>query len=240
MTLFSWFRGTKFSQPDRPSHRRRHLPRRRTDGVRLSLEALEDRCLLSAGQLDPAFGSAGEVFTNLLGPPNSPFNAMTVSQPDGKIVLVSPNSGEFVVRRLNPDGSPDTTFGTDGLATLADPGLESPLAAVAVDATGRILVVGQDNYLGFAVGRLEPNGTPDPTFGTGGLATLSYGKAVGIYPSGLAVDAAGRIVLTGSVSGNGIRKLQKTCSLSALCALSQRGLTAKRANRPCFSCLDVN
>src|SRR5437868_1555324 len=76
--LLMWFfssRKTPRSQPARrvpPSHKPR-------------LEVLEDRCLLSAGALDPTFGSgAGYVTTSVSNGDNGASAALI--QPDGKIL----------------------------------------------------------------------------------------------------------------------------------------------------------
>ena len=62
-TLISLWLTLSGNAPTRPAPRRR--PAFRRPSHRLRLEALEDRCLLSAGALDPTFGNgAGYVITN--------------------------------------------------------------------------------------------------------------------------------------------------------------------------------
>src|SRR5690242_21919236 len=97
---------------------RQAKPARRTSycgGPRL--EALEDRCLLSAGALDPTFGSGGLVTTV----PGSGGQAEAMAiQPDGKIVTAGwakdPTTGErdFMAARYNLDGTLDMAFGKGG------------------------------------------------------------------------------------------------------------------------------
>ncbi len=57
-------------------------------------------------------------------------------------------------------------------------------------------------------GRLLEDGTPDPTFGDGGTAKLDFGSHT--YPSGIAVDHRGRVVLGGErgrfVGGREVRR----------------------------------
>src|SRR5664279_1818098 len=97
-------------------------------------------------------------------------------QPDGKLVAVGsfrgPMGFDFAVARYNPDGSPDTTFGTGGVATW-DLGLTDIANAVAIQSDGKIVVAGSVAFLatppGIALLRFNANGTLDPTFGVGGL-----------------------------------------------------------------------
>src|SRR5262245_32939788 len=56
MSFSSWLRSFNSARPGR---KHRFRPR---------VEGLEDRRLLSAGQLDPAFGTAGLVYTDIRGP----------------------------------------------------------------------------------------------------------------------------------------------------------------------------
>jgi uncharacterized delta-60 repeat protein len=78
-----------------------------------------------------------------------------VLQPDGKIVVAGSTQGNgFGVARLNPDGSPDSGFGTAGETTVE---FESAAFgfAVARQPNGRILVAGQRTGADdFAVARL--------------------------------------------------------------------------------------
>jgi uncharacterized delta-60 repeat protein len=90
------------------------------------LEALEDRCLLSAGALDPTFGNgAGYVTTSPSNGNDSAFSALV--QPDGKVVaagtadLVNAKKNvltaeDFAVARYNTDGTLDASFGSGGQA----------------------------------------------------------------------------------------------------------------------------
>src|SRR6478672_13157220 len=80
-----------------------------------ALEPLEDRRLLSFGNLDPSFGQGGKVLTDIDGRWN-PGQAMTVS--GGKILVAGALDGDMVVARYNANGTLDTTFGqlaTDGV-----------------------------------------------------------------------------------------------------------------------------
>ncbi|MBL0092610.1 MAG: hypothetical protein IPP50_09835 [Piscinibacter sp.] len=124
-------------------------------------------------------------------------------QADGKIVLLVASKGvnmEIALVRLNPDGSLDAGFGSNGIAR-SDPGPHDDVPrAVAVQADGRIVVAAQ---LSAAVGspdfgllRFLADGTPDPGFGTAGVLRVDF---FGGFDSAndLLVQPDGRIVAAG-------------------------------------------
>jgi uncharacterized delta-60 repeat protein len=180
-------------------------PTRRRPSARPRLEALEDRCLLSAGQLDPTFGAGGIVTTDVGGPTQDLARDLVVSQPDGKVILVgtsgSGTATQMVALRYNSDGSLDTTFGIGGKATTP---LTLAPTAVALDAAGRILVAGSTGGFpaDFVVVRLNADGSLDSTFGSGGRVVIAVGGFSDRAAQAVAVDAAGRIVLAGSAFGD--------------------------------------
>ena len=67
-----------------------------------------------------------------------------VLQPDGKIVVAgsTQDAEDVAIARLNANGSPDTTFGAAGKATV-DFGVATFGFAVALQPNGRIVVAGQ-------------------------------------------------------------------------------------------------
>ena len=72
------------------------------------------------GDLDPTFGSGGKVFSTVTG--MDPTRGMAL-QPDGKIIIVGSVLGadstqDFLVIRLNADGTRDTQFGTNGVVRV--------------------------------------------------------------------------------------------------------------------------
>jgi uncharacterized delta-60 repeat protein len=113
------------------------------------------------------------------------------------------NDATIHVLRYNPDGSSDTSFGTDGTASNSastflygydfygfDPG--SP--AVAIDSQGRILVTasaGTDYGEYSILARFLPDGTPDPTFGDLAAPPTTAGAGTAITLSGPFSDPGG-------------------------------------------------
>jgi uncharacterized delta-60 repeat protein len=150
------------------------------------------------GSLDASFGTAGKALVDFGGNDGASGVAL---QPDGKIVVVgghvpAPNAGDFAVARLNPDGSPDGTFGQAG-KRLVDFGGADSAQSVAVLPDGKILVGGWSfaNGYTFALTRLDATGTPDPTFGQGGKAVVDFGGVD--LGQALALQQDGKIVMVG-------------------------------------------
>ena len=96
-------------------------------------------------------------------------------QPDGKIVaagLVALGAGfPLALARYNPDGTPDSSFGSAGQVTTdvgVDPG------AVGLEAGGKIVVAGVGSGGLFAIARYNADGTLDGSFGTGGKVLTDF------------------------------------------------------------------
>jgi uncharacterized delta-60 repeat protein len=199
MSLFSWLCGTRAHRLFAHVRRSRQCVGPKAHGGRPSLELLESRCLLSAGQLDPTFGAGGKVATDIQQGLLTNASALTLTQPDGKILVAGPGNanGSTVLERYNPDGSLDASFGTGGVASLV---LNPTELTMTVDAAGRILVAGDtgDYFFGdvkFAVQRLNADGTRDASFGNNGQSTVSFTGSSSV--AAIATDSQGRIVLAG-------------------------------------------
>ncbi len=134
----------------------------------------------ASGTLDATFGSGGAVVTDFA---SSDDGARAVAvQADGKIVaagysVVSTSPAtqlNFSLARYNGDGTLDASFGTGGRVTTAVPGnSRSTVQAIAIDAGGRIAVVGDTSQNTLALARYLPDGRPDSSFGTGGIVTTA-------------------------------------------------------------------
>jgi uncharacterized delta-60 repeat protein len=118
---------------------------------------------------------------------------------------------DFAVARYNADGSLDTTFGTNGVASI-DLGFSSDDTpnGIATDAAGDILLTGYtynttNGHYDVGVVRLLPDGAPDSTFGSGGVVVTDLGTGSGAYWNGygesVAVDPTdGNVVVYASTS----------------------------------------
>jgi uncharacterized delta-60 repeat protein len=141
--------------------------------------------LTTKGALDDSFGKGGVVVVSKFGGDIEQVIIGMAIQSDGKIVATAtaiPGGGQ--VGRFNTDGSLDTTFGVNGIATL-------PLTAaqMALQSDGNVIVTG-GNGRTFVMARLNSNGQLDPTFGSGGVAPL-----VTFLPSVIALQADGKILI---------------------------------------------
>ena len=151
--------------------------------------------LRANGTLDPDFDGDGR----LMLPGGGRARAVLV-QPDSKIVVAgNPGLSEVMtVTRLNPNGSPDTTFDGDGTATIDFGAGGEPASSAVLQPDGKIVVVGTAQA-GVAVARLNANGSPDATFGAAGKAAVDFGAATS--GNAVALQPNGRIVVAGQRSG---------------------------------------
>lgn len=83
------------------------------------------------------------------------------------------------VLKLKPDGTVDTTFGTEGVAGTGPAGAVESRTFLAVQPDGKILLAAtlhlDDHYQSFGVMRFDAAGTIDLAFGTGGVALVDIG-----------------------------------------------------------------
>ena len=125
-------------------------------------------------------------------------------QPDGKIVVAgdaAPEGGNFAVARYEPDGSLDKTFGGSGKRAFGSLDYDSA-REVLVQPDGRIVVAGAGGAgYDFLVARLNPDATPDGTFGTGGTSTIQFDDSSIALSAALQPD--GKIVVAGGVVAGG-------------------------------------
>ena len=167
------------------SHRRRAVSQQGCASI-ASIELLENRVFLAAGDLDPTFGNGGTVnLTPIVTSTNFEDSQLT---PDGKIVSIS--GGMLEERNLS--GALESSFGSGGQAV---PGIGALRLLVLGD--GRILVGGtldQD----FAVSRHLANGQLDSSFGVDGVARLDLNNGSTDWASLLTVQPDGKILLAGT------------------------------------------
>jgi uncharacterized delta-60 repeat protein len=189
------------------------------------VEALEARRLLTtlpAGILDTSFGTEGYVSIPLIpsslsstaNPTGAGAGAVTSS---GMTVLAGSytnnGTGYFVIEELNANGTPNTSFGTDGLATIAvgssasgNSSAEPTATSLVVQSDGSIDVAGilssptttNDAFVGLI--QVTPTGTLDTSFGSQGMAKLPETDADS-EPfqtiNALALTSSGQIVVAG-------------------------------------------
>jgi uncharacterized delta-60 repeat protein len=159
--------------------------------------------LKPSGGLDPSFSGDGLV-TDF---GDNGFADLALD-PNGKIILAGATPGSrpdvavAAVARFQPDGTPDTSFSEDGVASASFPGYEYGYGeSVAVQLDGSPMLAGEvwnDDFLttDLAVARFKPNGDLDPSFSGDGTTTLDIG---GVDETRrIALRSNGRILAAGA------------------------------------------
>lgn len=153
------------------------------------------------GAFDPTFGSGGVVLADLGGAARTAVYDVK-TQPDGKVVALEVDivSNAAYVLRYLPNGTPDPSFGQQGVATL--PSALHPYA-LALQPDGKVLVGGSVSPGYFAVARLLPTGELDQDFdgdsgNANGLVSTQMSAAGPGYGHAITVDSKNRIVLAGT------------------------------------------
>ncbi len=174
------------------------------------------------GAGDATCGTGGTTVVPIGTGNNSAFGG--VMQPDGKVVMVgyayNGTTNEFAVSRTNTDGTPDTAFGTGGVARHSVGTGTSQARAVVVQPDGKLLVTGYAIGAGAqdtTVIRLNADGSLDTGFGTGGAAITAVVPGAD-QGRDLVLQPDGKIVVTG-VASNGSNDDMVTLRYTAAGAL---------------------
>jgi uncharacterized delta-60 repeat protein len=145
--------------------------------------------------LDPTFGTGGILQVGIIDATS------LVLQPDGKLVVagyMAPvDFHEGMLARYLPNGTLDPTFGTDGKVRTSVGGPFGAPSVLIVQPDGKLVVGGGTGSTSLA--RFLPNGTLDPTFGTGGEVVT------GIYDgstNAMMLQQDGRLVVAGTGGQN--------------------------------------
>jgi uncharacterized delta-60 repeat protein len=159
-----------------------------------------------SGAVDMSFGTQGHVITDLGG--DDTVTSMVLDG-SGRIVVAGTTAtgttSALGLVRYSSGGVLDTTFGTAGKVITSFTGLTASAAGLAQDQNGHLLVAA--SVVGGAAGDVAlarysaTDGSADATFGNGGKVVTDLGSA-NDSAAGLAVQANGRIVVTGSSAGS--------------------------------------
>jgi uncharacterized delta-60 repeat protein len=159
----------------------------------------------SDGSLDPAFGSGGKVTTQVVSGDGEDDEIFALAiQPDGRIIAAGEANfrQDFGMVRYLTSGSPDTSFGVNGVVTTDFNGTLDNARGVVLQIDGKIVLAGAANLTtgstgDFGIARYNPSGSLDPTFGTGGKGITDFGGNVDIA-RGVVLQSDNRIVAAGS------------------------------------------
>ena len=143
--------------------------------------------------LDNTFGTGGISVIPVDASKDEYIYSVAIQDDDKIVVAGTLPGGFFAVVRCNPNGSPDTSFGGDGVVTFTSTGSDSG-RAVVVQSDGRIVVAGISNGI-IGIARFNTNGSPDALFSGGFVSTkISAGYDVG---NSVAIQSDNKIVVAG-------------------------------------------
>lgn len=173
----------------------------------LALLSLAAPAAAAPGDLDTSFGSSGVAYADFGGPAAGVFdraaNVDLARQADGKLVVVGGAAGGgFAAARFNPDGSPDGGFGAGGRTTIPIAG--GAANSVVIQPDGKIVLAGSSGTspnLRMTLARLNPDGSVDSSFGSGGTSVADPSRDTLAYDVALLPD--GKFVVVGTVIQEG-------------------------------------
>ncbi len=177
--------------------------------------------LLSNGSIDNSFDQDGIVAADFSGSTERG-NDVKV-QNDGKIVVAGYSYNETIFQgqtiiqqdvalfRYHPDGSVDTGFGNNGVATVITANQEEEATNIAIEPVSENIIISghqfariDEDATALVLMRFLPGGTADQSFGTAGTGriTLSIGgRAWGVD---LGIQHDGKIIMSGTNLCTGI------------------------------------
>ncbi|WP_298308523.1 T9SS type A sorting domain-containing protein [Flavobacterium sp.] len=156
--------------------------------------------LNSDGSPDTTFGNQGWVRIDYNS--NYIYIVSIKIQNDGKILILGSYLDDFCTIRLNPNGSYDTTFDSDGKVILSvGVSIDEP-SEIEIQTDGKIIITGRSinytstpNIYEIATFRYLSNGTLDTSFAVNGISKIDYGSNSMDLPQDLKLQPDGKIVL---------------------------------------------
>jgi uncharacterized delta-60 repeat protein len=165
----------------------------------------------NSGRLDSSFGTGGKVLTSF-GPRSQAQARSLAIRPDGKIVVAGGAAVPpriyygFAIARYTVAGRLDRTFGRNGMVLMyfgSRRSNVSNLAAVAIQADGKVVAVGFSSYwpIGgrsrFALARYTVRGRLDRSFGRGGKVLTDFSRRGSSNANAVAIQPDGKIIAVG-------------------------------------------
>ena len=170
------------------------------------------------GELDTTFSTDGKAAVHF---DNNEYARAVAIQSDGKIVVagwaeITGQNNNFALARFNADGTPDTSFSTDGKLHTRFGSSNTAIqeaTALAIQSDGKIVVAGNGGNgtnRDFLVARYTTAGVLDTTFGADNDSSgapdgwrLTPVGSDNDKAYGVAVDGSGNIILAGETDASG-------------------------------------
>ncbi|MFN8300741.1 MAG: T9SS type A sorting domain-containing protein [Chitinophagales bacterium] len=161
------------------------------------------------GSIDSTFGVNGWAIHRLLAGDNFAYSMLELSNHQLLIAGTAIDTAARnvpVVIRLNENGSVDSTFGTDGIASITITELDNRFNKIALQSDGKIVAAGHygnpitnDGQFDFdiLVARFNADGSPDLSFSGDGMLTDTVSPTYVDDIFGLALTNDHRIVVSG-------------------------------------------
>ncbi len=191
------------------------------------------------GSFDSSFGTNGKKFITT-GQGNGSKIEKILQQPDGGILVFgrihNGNDFDFMVSRLNIDGTFDETFGSNGIVMIPISNFHDFATDAAFQNDGKIVIAGHStgSQDSISVIRINTNGTLDTTFATNGKYNAIFGSSMNEV-NAVAIQPDGKIVLAGRVSG-GIYNSIETLTIR----LQTNGVLDTTFNENGYAAIDFN
>jgi uncharacterized delta-60 repeat protein len=161
----------------------------------------------SNGRVDSSFGSAGNVIVDVQGKDDAANNILL--QPDNKILLGgyatgADNVNNFLSLRLKTDGTPDNSFGVNGIQTTSIFNQGDIAYSMSLLSNGKFLLAGQTNagaskYISLA--RYKQNGITDSSFANQGRSITGVGSSDDVAYKMLNVPWDKSLLVAGTANG---------------------------------------
>ena len=165
-----------------------------------------------SGQLDPSFGTGGEVTTDFSGGGSDDWARAAAIAGNGKILTAgySDASGnyDFALAQYKANGALDTSFSSTGtvLTDFSGSGSVDIGAAVVLQPDGKVVVAGSSVVGGnfdFALARYTANGALDASFNSTGTVLTDFGGSANDLAAAIAIQPDGKIIVAGRSIANG-------------------------------------
>lgn len=156
------------------------------------------------GTIDDTFGTSGKTTIDISSDDDN--CAAIVIQGDDKILLAGFGyygiSYDFILARLETNGTLDVTFDGDGMVNTDFGGSDDMCHAIALQPDGKIILAGESG-ISVAIARYNTDGSADASFGTAGKILTSPGGVYDAAHSICIINDGGILVAgNGSTAGN--------------------------------------